>query len=377
MSRSRYLFAVVAAGFFASACDSPPSTGIRGPSFKSDDGHGAGQFMTVMTQNTLLGTQIGIVLTAPPSQIPLAVGRAYALVPSSQPAERMGRIADQIVASMPDVVGLQEAVKWLAQRPGDFLIGNPVPASTVEFDLVQLILDALRERGADYRAAIIVDNTDIELPGLPPNTLPLPQNFFDVRLVDRIAILVRSDVEFWNVQGGNYDAGLQLQIGPVQKKFLRGWASVDVKIHGRTVRFVTTHLETQDAPPVQIAQAHELLAIVASSPLPVVMVGDFNSAANTSAPPSKKTATYGTLLSAGFEDAWTAAYPGEEGLTCCHDESLVNPTVSFDQRLDLVLTRGFGAAGSGAVVGEELSDFAVTSRWPSDHAGVFMAVRLP
>ena len=377
MSRSRCFHADIAAGVFASACDNLSPTGIGGPYFKSENGDGTGQFMTLMTQNTLHGTQIGIVLSAPPSQIPLAVGRAYALVPSSQPAERMARIADQIVASNPDVVGLQEAVKWLAQRPGDFLIGNPTAASTVEYDLVELIVDALRARGADYRVAIIVDNTDIELPGLPPNTLPLPQNFFDVRLVDRVAILVRSDVEFWNAQGGNYDAGLQLQIGPVQRKFLRGWASIDLKIHGRTVRFLTTHLETQDAPPVQVAQANELLAIVEQSPLPVVMAGDFNSAANATAPPSTKTATYGTLLSAGFQDAWTEAYPEDEGLTCCHDGSLVNPVVSFDQRLDLVLTRGFATAGSGAVLGEELADFAVTNRWPSDHAGLFMAVRLP
>ena len=377
MSRSRSFLAVIAAGVFASACDNLSPTGIGGPYFKSENGDGTGQFMTLMTQNTLHGTQIGIVLSAPPSQIPLAVGRAYALVPSSQPAERMGRIADQIAASNPDVVGLQEAVKWLAQRPGDFLIGNPTAASTVEYDLVELIVEALRARGADYRVAIIVDNTDIELPGLPPNTLPLPQNFFDVRLVDRVAILVRSNVEFWNAQGGNYDAGLQLQIGPVQRKFLRGWASIDLKIHGRTVRFLTTHLETQDAPPVQLAQANELIAIVERSPLPVVMAGDFNSAANATAPPSTKTASYGTLLSAGFQDAWTEAYPGDEGLTCCHDGSLVNPIVSFDQRLDLVLTRGFATAGSGAVVGDELADFAVTNRWPSDHAGLFMAVRLP
>ena len=377
MFSTRHLLAVIAAGTFASACDSLSPTGIGGPYFKSETGEGAGQFMTLMTQNTLHGTQIGIVLSAPPSQIPLAVGRAYSLVPTSQPAERMARIADQIAASRPDVVGLQEAVKWLAQRPGDFLIGNPTAASTVEFDLVALIVDALRERGVEYRVAIIVDNTDIELPGLPQNTLPLPQNFFDVRLVDRVAILVRSDVEYWNAQGGNYDAGLQLQIGPVQKKFLRGWASIDVKIHGRTVRFLTTHLETQDAPPVQVAQANELLAIVAESPLPVVIAGDFNSAANESAPPSTKTATYGTLLSAGFQDAWTDAHPDDEGLTCCHDASLVNPVVSFDQRLDLVLTRGFGRAGSGAVVGEELADFVVTNRWPSDHAGLVMAVRLP
>jgi endonuclease/exonuclease/phosphatase family metal-dependent hydrolase len=360
-----------------SACDDTAPTTVLAPSLKSENGRGAGQFLTVMTQNTLHGTQIGIVLGAPPSQIPLAVGRAYALVPSSEPGERMARIAEQIAESRPDVVGLQEAVKWLAQRPGDFLAGNPTPATTVEYDLIQLILDALRARGAHYEVAMVVDNTDIELPGLPPNTLPLPQNFFDVRLIDRVAILVRSDVKFWNAQGGNYQAGLQLQIGPVQKKFLRGWASVDLKVHGRTVRFLTTHLETQDAPPVQVAQANELLAIVQQSPLPVVMVGDFNSAANASAPADKKTATYGALIAAGLQDAWAAAHPDDEGLTCCHDPSLVNPAVNFDQRLDLVMLRGFGGAGFGEVIGEELSDFTPTGRWPSDHAGLFMAVRLP
>jgi endonuclease/exonuclease/phosphatase family metal-dependent hydrolase len=377
MHRSRSLLSLITLVALASACDDMAPTAAPGPTLKSDNGHGDGQFLTLMTQNTLHGTQIGIVLSAPPSQVPLAVGRAYALVPSSQPAERMARIADQIAASRPDVVGLQEAVKWLAQRPGDFLAGNPLPATTVEFDLVELIVDALRASGVEYRVAIVVDNTDIELPGLPPNTLPLPQNFFDVRLIDRVAILVRSDVEFWNARGGNYQAGLQLQIGPVQKKFLRGWASVDLKVHGRTVRFLTTHLETQDAPPVQVAQANELLAIVQQSPLPVIMAGDFNSAANASAPASTKTATYGTLLAAGFEDAWVDAHAGEEGLTCCHDPSLVNPVVNFDQRLDLVLLRGLRGADFGEIVGEELSDFAAFNRWPSDHAGLFMAVRLP
>ena len=377
MSRPRFLLAVLALGSFTSACDSPAPTTVLGPRVKSENGDGTGQFFTVLTQNTLHGTQIGIVLSAPPSQIPLAVGRAYALVPSSQPAERMARIADWIADSKPDVVGLQEAVKWLAQRPGDFLAGNPAPATTVEFDLIELILDALRARGVNYQVAVVVDNTDIELPGLPPNTPPLAQNFFDVRLIDRVAILVRSDVEFWNPQGANYEAGLQLQIGPVQRKFLRGWASVDLKVHGRTVRFLTTHLETQDAPPVQVAQANELLAIVEQSPLPVVMAGDFNSAANASAPTATKTATYERLLSAGFHDAWTDAYPGDEGLTCCHDGSLVNPVVSFDQRLDLILSRGLGGAGFGRVIGEEQSDFVATNRWPSDHAGLFMAVRLP
>ena len=219
MLRSRFSIAVVALGAFTAACDSPPPTGAHRPSLKSENGDGIGQLMTVMTQNTLHGTQIGIVLSAPPAQIPLAVGRAYALVPTSQPAERMARIADQIAESQPDVVGLQEAVKWMAQRPGDFLAGNPVPATAVEFDLIELIVDALRARGVTYQVAVVVDNTDIELPGLPPNTLPLPQNFFDVRLVDRVAILVRGDLEFWNPQGANYEAGLQLQIGPVQKKF--------------------------------------------------------------------------------------------------------------------------------------------------------------
>jgi endonuclease/exonuclease/phosphatase family metal-dependent hydrolase len=377
MHRIRTFLSIVTLAALASACDSTTPTDVSRPSLKSDNGDGVGQFMTVMTQNTLHGTQIGIVLSAPPSEIPLAVGRAYALVPSSQPAARMARIADQIAATRPDVVGLQEAVKWLAQRPGDFLAGNPQAATAVEFDLIELIVDALRARGVEYRVAIVVDNTDIELPGLPPNTLPLPQNFFDVRLIDRVAILVRSGLEFSNAQGGNYQAGLQLQIGPVQKKFLRGWASVDLQVHGRSVRFLTTHLETQDAPPVQVAQAHELLAIVQQSPLPVIMAGDFNSAANSSAPADTKTATYGTLLSAGFRDAWVDAHPDEDGLTCCHDPSLVNPIVSFDQRLDLVMVRGFGGPGFGEVIGEEAAEFAPAGRWPSDHAGLFVAVRLP
>jgi hypothetical protein len=46
----------------------------------------------------------------------------------------------------------------------------------------------------------------------------------------------------------------------------------------------TTHMETQQAVPVQLAQANELIQLVNASPLPVILAGAFNSAANPSAP---------------------------------------------------------------------------------------------
>lgn len=373
VSRSAALTAVL---ILASACGTDAPTAVTAPP-TSEGTVAAPHYITVMTRNLLLGTDIGIVLSAPPQQVPLAVGQAYALVPASKPQERMIQIADEIIRMNPDVVGLQEAVKWMVQRPGDFLAGNPEQASTVEYDLIQLLLDALHARGVDYDVASLIENTDIELPGLPPNTQPLPQNFIDVRLVDRDAVIVRRGVLFSNPQAANFDAGLPLQIGPVSKKFLRGWASVDVSMYGQSVRFITAHLETQSAPPVQVAQASELLAIAQRSTLPVIMAGDFNSAANASAPANEKTATYGMFIDAGFEDAWTIARPGDEGLTCCHDPSLTSSTVNFNQRLDLVVFRGLVGAGSANITGKEISDRTPFGRWPSDHAGLAISLRLP
>jgi endonuclease/exonuclease/phosphatase family metal-dependent hydrolase len=332
--------------------------------------------VSVLTRNLYIGTSISAVLAAPPEYIPVYVAGAYGEVVASRPAERMAAIADEIATHRPDLVGLQEVSTFYLQVPGDYLSGNAVQASDLQYDYLALLLDALRARGINYSVAAVTHNVDIELPAFDPAA----SLWFDVRLQDRDVILVREGVKHWNARNDLFAAYIPISLagGLVNFEFRRGWTSVDAEVHGRELRFVNTHLETQDAKVVNEAQGAELLALFRGSPLPVLMVGDFNSAANASAPAGKHTATYGAVLAEGFTDLWSAVYPDREGLTCCHADDLLNTTVDFTQRIDFIFFGpGFGGAGEVDLLGNRPSERTASGRWPSDHAGVFGRVRLP
>lgn len=123
---------------------------------------------------------------------------------------------------------------------------------------------------------------------------------------------------------------------------------------------------------MQMAQAAQLLEIAADSPHPVVQLGDFNSAADGST-----TDTYGMMMQAGFRDAWTEAGEDEAaGYTCCHDDDLLNSTVSFNQRIDLILFGGRGSEVIGSVETASIVGADSDNRIASDHAGVVSTLRV-
>jgi endonuclease/exonuclease/phosphatase family metal-dependent hydrolase len=227
-----------------------------------------------------------------------------------------------------------------------------------------LLVDALAQRGLSYAPVSVFDGTDVELPaGLPPT--------LDVRFTDRVALLVRTDektadLKLSDPQSGAYPTALHLTTvaGPITAP--RGWASVDVKIRGKSFRLVTTHLEAF-SPLVRDAQAGELLAGPLDTDLPVVAVGDFNSG------PGGDPTAYQTLLGGGLTDSW----PDRPGLTCCHANDLHNQNPTLTKRIDLVLTRGGFDTVSADVVGEEPGDRTPSGLWPSDHAGLVTTLRLP
>jgi endonuclease/exonuclease/phosphatase family metal-dependent hydrolase len=369
--------ALLASVIIAAACDQTKPIGPdEDPLFKSDAGRGEGQFARVMSRNLYIGTNISVVLEAPTQQlVPVFVWQAHAEVIRSRPEERMARIADEIAAARPDLVGLQEVMQFFTQTPGDVLVGNPQQANDLQFDFLQLLLDALAARGAAYTVAVVTENIDIELPAFDAAQGIL----YDLRVIDRTAVLARRGVQLSNASSVNFRVFLPVELGGVQMSFRRGFSAVNAKVRGRTFRFVNVHLETQDFAQINVAQGLELVDSVKGwAGLPVVLVGDFNSAANPSAPEDRKTATYGNLIDAGLVDAWLAANPAEEGLTCCHRRDLLNTTDEFDQRIDFVFfTRPFRGTGEMYRVGHELSDRTASQRWPSDHAGLVGQIRLP
>lgn len=140
--------------------------------------------VTVMTRNVYLGTELGPLFSAP--SLPglfTAVGDGYANVEATNFRARAELIANEIHAERPDLVGLQEVALFRTDFPPD---GPATPAGEVTYDYLQLILDALDDRGLEYEAAAIHVGTDAELPaGFPPTR--------DVRMTLRDVILVRRD----------------------------------------------------------------------------------------------------------------------------------------------------------------------------------------
>jgi endonuclease/exonuclease/phosphatase family metal-dependent hydrolase len=362
---------LLAIGMLVSSCDGPPPTLVEipgEPSFKSDAGRGQGQFATVMTRNLYVGMNFTEVLSAAPPNGTLldlasAVHRAHMNLIESLPAERMARIAEEIAVQRPDLVGLQEVFQV-------FVDGS------LQYDFLELLLDALRTRGARYEVAVVHTALEISAPALAPTGA-----IYFAGVVDRQAILVRRGVQFWNPDSGAFDHRIVIDLGvpgvdPVP--WNRGWTALDARVHGRTLRFFNTHLETQLAAPINVLQGNQLIEIAKLSTHPVVLVGDFNSAANPSAPAGSRTATYGKILEAGLMDAWLAAGGDRDaGLTCCHDPDLRNPPSAFDQRIDFVFFDGFRGAESLDVIGDEVGDRTPSGLWPSDHAGLSARIRLP
>jgi endonuclease/exonuclease/phosphatase family metal-dependent hydrolase len=354
MTRIKLLLALAATALLAV----PVARAEQPHPFKSD------RQVTVMTQNLYLGTDLNPIFGAP--SLPAlfaAVGAGWAQVQANDFPARAQAIADEIAAAKPDLVGLQEAELYRTDVPPD---GSATPAETVAYDFIQLLAGALAQRGLAYAPVATFTGTDVELPaGLPPT--------LDVRFTDRVSLLARTDekaadLKLSNPQSGTYPMALHLTTvaGPITAP--RGWASVDVKIRGKSFRFVTTHLEAF-SPLVRNAQAAELLAGPIATDLPVVAVGDFNSG------PGGDPAAYGILTGGGLSDAWPSA--NGIGLTCCHSTDLYNPDPTLTKRVDLVLTRGGFDTVSADVVGEEPGDRTPSGLWPSDHAGLVTTLQLP
>src|SRR5687767_1396805 len=81
--------------------------------------------ITVMTRNLYFGADLGPLLQA--GNVPALIGAttvAYGQVVASDPAARIARIADEITAAQPHIVGLQEAVLWRTRTPSGF-VGPP------------------------------------------------------------------------------------------------------------------------------------------------------------------------------------------------------------------------------------------------------------
>lgn len=238
-------------------------------------------------------------------------------------------------------------------------------------DYLGILQSALAARGLHYSVVAVQDESDVTAPmfaGLGSGGQPLLDA---VEMLDRDVILARADVATSGATGASYSTLLPVSIGGQSLDITRGWASVVAHVDGGPpFRFFVTHLEEELAPPIQAAQAQELLGIVGAEKRPVVLVGDFNSAADGS-----QTPTYATIAGAGYVDVWATAHPWAPGYTCCRDADLSVLAAPLTHRIDFVFADGVRQHGRGSDVdayrvGDDPGDRTPSHLWPSDHAGV-------
>jgi len=353
--------------------------GLLTPSAQAAEEPGAsGGDLTVMTQNLYLGSSLAPALEAnTQEEFVEAIARIYATVQYTNFPARAEAIAAEIEEKRPDLIGLQEVTKWTTEGL------NPPPG----YDFLAILQGDLEARGLHYEVAAISHNANIGPAPLvvSESSCPVlggPTFTCGVTLEDRDVILVNEEtpgLTWSNPQSGRYATQQTVESPVGTLSFDRGWASIDAALRGLPFRFVDTHLETEESPATQEAQAAEFLAGPGSGGT-VVATGDFNSAADGST-----TTSYAQLTAPGeFRDSWDEEKLGT-GSSCCQDSNtpplapgaLNNLVSTLKTRIDLILSRGAASprGDQAKLIGDTWFE-AKPPFWPSDHAGVVAEVAL-
>lgn len=346
-------------------------------------GHpGKGKVVNVMTRNVYLGADLAPAIGAGSlKELVTANGVIFREVLANDFPTRAQGLADEILRTKPDLVGLQEVALWTT---------TPItPAGrALNLDYLQLLLaDLNRGKGGNgkgkpqYRVVVVQEEFGTESPadvnGVendgPGGDLADAEVLGKLTMRDVILVRRGSGARTWNAQGGNFSTQLQLPIAGQLVDVRRGWTATDAKVRGsHPFRFVNTHLEAFH-PLIREAQAKELVASggpATSNSLPVVLLGDLNSDDDTVLGADQL--AYQALLSADMVNRST-----DDPLSCCLNSSLLavgagGSVADFDHQVDHILTSDEAKVKlqSSTVTGL----LPVNGYWDSDHAGVFSAL---
>lgn len=356
------------------SCKDPVSPIIQNESeealFKRDQGT---SLVKVLTRNVYVGADVDkIMQTEDPNLIPVVVTEVFQSLMATNFPERAEALAKEIFEKQPHLIGLQEVSLIRMQSPGDAAYGGATPADSVALDYLQILLMTMNGMGLEYEVVAKIENVDVEMPMVTSEE----PTFDDVRLTDYDVILAKKGISITNVEEINYRA--KVIIPEMGIEIPRGYTAVTAKIKNQNYRFVNTHLEDADQGgellKIQMAQATELLLRLARVKIPVILVGDFNSAAHDE--PTYRLIT----LRKRFKDTWlmNEQVNNLDGYTYGHDLDLLNPTQNFWKRIDYIFVRNGWRKYknmklkkvSAEVVGDEIGDKTDSGLWPSDHGGV-------
>ena len=371
-----------------------------------------------VSYNLYLGADIYRVFDPPLCGTAQAVHDIHTNIQQTKFPERAEAIADQIMKQEPLVIGLQEVSLMRTQYPGNSLapdgsriefLGDfqtdprftfKLDATNVQYDFLQILLDALAARGMDYvtvEAASPV-NADVEFPAIEFDEFCNQQGLpTDVRLTDRDVILVRSDLQVNLALRDKFEFNAPIELPAMiptpgglvpalyVTEFFRGWGMIDLTIKDQSYQIVNTHLEIgnsalpsdQELYLVQALQATELGLLTLTLQPPFLVMGDINSSPGSLLTDPRP--AFAILSGFPLEDLWTLRSPmnTDPGYTFGQNETVDNAESLMFERIDYVFAN-FGDLEPDKikveVLGADEADKTPSGLWPSDHAGV--AVKL-
>ncbi len=346
------------------------AAGVRAPAVAAVAGPADAPELSVLTRNLYVGVDLSRLFdVADLAALREVAGDLLAEIREHPYDARTAAVAAEIEAAAPDVVCVQEAALIRTRSPSRFDGDHDPGADTVEVDLLASLTAHLEPLGSAFDVAASVVTNDVEVPA------ETPEGPVDLRLTNRVAVLVRGDATTEGRRSARFDAGVPVPLEGVDITVRRGYAAVDLAVDGRPVTVVSTHLESF-ATGIRDVQARELEEALPRT-RPVVVAGDLNTGPETSPETYER-------LTASFADAHAALRPAEAGHTCCHADDLRNETPSLTRRVDAVLYRGGGRATAvgrvGAAPGDRVRAEVAGEPvrvWPSDHAGVVATVTVP
>jgi hypothetical protein len=183
--------------------------------------------------------------------------------------KRAPKLAAEVIAARPDVIGIQEATIWFCKK-------NLWSKRTEVFNFTEQFLQATKAQGQEYVLATkdgkTALNTGYSIGAVPFITMVNdPATFQPLFGQDKAAcgfeiadaLAIRAELADKVLAVGNSEYEATYTIVPTIMTVYRGYTWADIQIGNTPVRFVTTHLESlwdENKVPNSAKQAQQLIA---------------------------------------------------------------------------------------------------------------------
>ncbi len=246
--------------------------------------HADEKTISVMTRNIYLGADVGVALELLPD-FPAAAQFMWDQMRTTRFEERSKYLAKEFARYKPDLIGIQEATKWVCKK-------GLLSRKRTIFDFLEILIRETKKSDVGYslitkngKSAL---NTGFSIPAIPRLTIVEDAETFGpifgttraacgFEIAD--AFLIRDDFDAKVLQIGTTEFKDHYTVIPVAMEIYRGYTWADIEIDGQPVRFVTTHLESlfdENSIPHSSIQAEQLIEDLSSTTIPLVVIGDFN-----------------------------------------------------------------------------------------------------